>query len=297
LIVRPGDGRGRVRKELPEILRVLRANDIEPMVVEAPRRGDGARRTRAALGAGGHYLVAVGGDALAREVVAAMMEEGAGKEATLSVVAAGSGCDFVKTFGLPPDAASAALRLVTGVSYPIDVVRVTCVSPHGGTIVTHFAGLAEVGLGAVATRRAARLPGWMGRARYFGSFWLTMATFRVPELRVTADGREFRGRAHEVIVGNTQHAHGGIAISPRSFPGDGIVVVLVMRGPRSDQYTLLPKMFWGEQLPNPGIVESRAHERIEIDGSRPVWVQADTEPLGTTPAMFEVLPEALRLKV
>jgi diacylglycerol kinase family enzyme len=124
-----------------------------------------------------------------------------------------------------------------------------------------------------------------------------MATFRVPELRVTADGREFRGRAHEVIVGNTQHAHGGIAISPRSFPGDGIVDVLVMRGPRSDQYTLLPKMFWGEQLPNPGIVESRAHERIEIDGSRPVWVQADTEPLGTTPAMFEVLPEALRLKV
>jgi diacylglycerol kinase (ATP) len=297
LIVRPRDGRGRVGRELPEILRFLRANDVRATVVEAPRRGDGSRRARAALGAGVRYLVSVGGDALAREVVAAMMEDEAGREATLAVLGAGSGCDFVRTFGLPADAASAAPRLLTGVAYPIDVVRVTCAAPGGGTRVTYFAGLAEVGLGAVAVRRAVRLPGWMGRARYFGSFWWTMATFRVPELRVTADGREYRGRAHEVIVGNTQHAHGGIAISPRSFPGDGVVDVLVMRGPRSDHYTLLPKMFWGEQLPNPGIVELRARERLEIDGPRPAWVQADTEPLGTTPAVFEVLPEALRLKV
>jgi diacylglycerol kinase family enzyme len=70
-----------------------------------------------------------------------------------------------------------------------------------------------------------------------------------------------------------------------------------MRGPRSDHYTLLPKMFMGEQLPNPGIVELRARERVEVGGSRPLWIQADTEPIGLTPAVFEVLPEALRLKV
>ena len=227
-----------------------------------------------------------------------MMDDGAGRDATLSVVGAGSGCDFVKTFGLPPDAATAAPRLLTGVLYPIDVVRVTCAAPGGGTQ-GHALRRAGRGRPGRRRRRGGRrgFPGWMGRVRYFGSFWWTMATFRVPELHVTADGREYRGRAHEVIVGNTQHGHGGIAISPRSFPGDGIVDVLVMRGPRSDHYTLLPKMFWGEQLPNPGIVELRARERIEIEGSRPVWVQADTEPLGTTPAVFEVLPEALRLKV
>ena len=297
LIVRPSDGHGRVGRELQEIVRYLRANDVEPTVVQAPRPGQGIRRARAALSEGVRFLVSVGGDALAREVVAAVMEEGAGSTATLSVLGAGSGCDFVRTFGLPADAEAAAPRLLTGVPYLVDVVRVTCAAPRGGARVTYFAGLAEVGLGAAAVRRAARLPRWLGRGRYFGSFWLTMATFRVPQMRVSADGREFRGRAHEVIVGNTQHAHGGIAMSPRSFPGDGVVDVLVMRGPRSDHYTLLPKMFWGEQLPNPGIVELRARERLEIDASRPVWVQADTEPLGTTPATFEVLPEVLRLKI
>src|SRR5262245_27544150 len=121
LIVRPRDGGGRVGRELNEIVRYLRANDVEPDVVEAPRPGDGTRRARAALGAGVRHLAAVGGDALAREVVTGIVEAGAGGDATLSVLAAGSGNDFVKTFGLPPDAATAAQRLLTGVRYGIDV--------------------------------------------------------------------------------------------------------------------------------------------------------------------------------
>jgi diacylglycerol kinase (ATP) len=297
LIVRPRDGGGRVGRELPEVVRYLRDNAVRPVVVEAPRAGEGGLRAREALDAGARFLVSVGGDGLAREIVAAVMEGPFADEVSLSVLSAGSDCDFVKTFGLPPDAATAAPRLLTGSEYPIDVVRVTCAASDGGTRVTHFAGLAEVGLWGTATRRAARLPSWLGRGRSLAAFWWTMAMFRVPEMTVTADDRTYRGRAHEVIVGNTQMARGGIRISPRSFPGDGVVDVLVMRGPRSDHYTLLPKMFLGEQVPNPGIVELRATERVEIESSRPVWIQADTEPIGLTPAVFEVLPEALRLKV
>ena len=297
LIVRPRDGGGRVGRELPEVVRYLRDNAVRPVVVEAPRAGEGGVRAREAVEAGGRYLVSVGGDGLAREVVAAVMESPFAGEVALSVLSAGSDCDFVKTFGLPPDAATAAPRLLTGREYPIDVVRVTCTAPGGGTRVTHFAGLAEVGLWGTATRRAAHLPAWLGRVRPFAAFWWTMGTFRVPEMTVTADERVYRGPAHEVVVGNTQMARSGIRISPRSFPGDGVVDVLVMRGPRSDHYRLLPKMFLGEQVPNPGIVELRAQKRVEIESSRPAWIQADTEPIGLTPAVFEVLPEALRLVV
>ena len=297
LIVRPRDGGGRVGRELPDVVRYLRDSAVRPVVVKARGAGEGGARAREALEAGGRFLVSVGGDGLAREVVAAIMESPVANEVTLSVLSAGSDCDFVKTFGLPPDTAIAVPRLLTGTEYPVDVVRVTCAAHGGGTRVTHFAGLAEVGLWGVATRRAGRLPARLGRSRSFAAFWWTMATFRVPEMTVTADGRSYRGRAHGVVLGNTQQARGGIRVSPRSFPGDGVLDVLVMRGPRSDQYTLLPRMFMGEQLPNPGIVELRARERVEVDGSRPQWIQADSEPIGLTPAVFEVLPQALRLKV
>jgi diacylglycerol kinase (ATP) len=297
LIVRPQDGGGHVGQELPDVVRYLRENAVRPVVLRARGAGEGGARAHEALEAGGRFLVSVGGDGIAREVVAAIMESPVANEVTLSVLSAGSDCDFVKTFGLPPDTAIAVPRLLTGTEYPVDVVRVTCAARGGGTRVTHFAGLAEVGLWGVATRRAGRLPAKLGRGRAFAAFWWTMATFRVPEMTVTADGRSYRGRAHGVVLGNTQQARGGIRVSPRSFPGDGVLDVLVMRGPRSDQYTLLPKMFMGEQLPNPGIVELRARERVEVDGSRPLWIQADSEPIGLTPAVFEVLPQALRLKV
>ena len=296
LIVRPGDGRGRVGRELGDIIAFLRSQDVEPVVVPAARPGEGKRRAAAAVASGERFLVAVGGDALAREVVDAILESGAAGLVTMAVLAAGSGCDFVRTFGLPPDARSAAPRLLTGVSYPIDAVRVSCRDDAGNERTTHFAGLARIGFGGVAQRRAGRLPAWMGRGRYFTAFWSSVATVRPAEIRVVADDREYRGPAHDVVVGNTQHALEGIPVSPRSFPGDGVLDVLVMRGPTSDQFRLLPKMIWGEQVPNPGVVEFRVRVSVRVESHKPLWIEADTEPLGRTPAEFELLPHALLLK-
>jgi len=297
LICRPRDGRGRVGRELGEVVGFLRSQDVDPVVVEAPRRGEGSRRAKAAIDSGERFLVAVGGDALAREVADAILRSGAAGQVTMAVVAAGSGCDFVRTFGLPADARSAAPRLLTGVAYPIDAVRVTCRDDAGEERSTHFAGLARVGFGGLTQRRAERLPSWTGRAAYFGAFWASIATFRPVEVHVVADEREFRGPAHDVVIGNTQHALDGIAVSPRSFPGDGVLDVLVMRGPTSDQFRLLPKMMWGEQVPSPGVVELRVRATLRVDSPKALWVEADTEPLGRTPAEFELLPHALLLKV
>jgi diacylglycerol kinase family enzyme len=297
LIARPAvrwSGAGRAGAAVRDVLR--QRGIAHDMVTAGP--GVGEEHARQALEAGERFLVAVGDDRLVREVVAGMMSAGReAPEATLAVLAGGFGCDFVRTFGLPGDAAAGADRLLTGVSYPIDVIRVRCRTPGGEERVTHFAGVAEIGLGGSVQRLASRLPRRLGRARFFSAFWWAQVGFRIPEMRLRGDIREYRGRVHDVILGNAQFAHGGIPVSPRSFPGDGILDVLVMRGPRSDQFTLLPRMFRGEHVPHPNVVELRVRERLSIDTDRPVWVQADTEPLGLTPATFEVLPEALRLKV
>ena len=296
LIARPARRRPGAGDPGAAVRDVLRRRGIDhDMVIAGP--GEGEERAREALDAGERFLVAVGDDRLVREVVAGMMAGREAPAATLAVLAAGSGCDFVRTFGLPADAAAGAERMLAGVSYPIDVIRVRCRTPGGGERVTYFAGLAEIGLGGAVQHLAARMPGVLGRARYFSAFWWAQVGFRIPEMRLRGDVREYQGRVHEVILGNAQFAHGGIPVSPRSFPGDGVLDVLVMRGPRSDQFTLLPKMFRGDHVPHPNIVELRVRERLTIEADRPVWVQADTEPLGLTPATFEVLPEALRLKV
>ena len=69
-----------------------------------------------------------------------------------------------------------------------------------------------------------------------------------------------------------------------------------MKGPKSDAFTILNKAVLGEHLPNPNIVEYRSRT-LSIEPERPWQIVADGRVIGTTPATFEVIPEAIRLKI
>ncbi len=87
-------------------------------------------------------------------------------------------------------------------------------------------------------------------------------------------------------------------MSPRSFPGDGVLDALVFSGPRSDAYTLLPRIYrHGDHIPDPHIQEMRAKIRIAIEAERPLPIAADGVPMGTTPATFQVVPQQILLKL
>ena len=201
----------------------------------------------------------------------------------------------------PPGAAalmskSAKLRTVWLPTYPIDVMKVTYVDHAGVERTTHAVGVIQVGLIGAVVRMEHRLPRWMGRFRYFGAFWEKQVTYRVPDARVTGERRTFAGRATTVVVGNCQWNREGVRVSPRSFPGDGFLDLMIWTGPKSDAFRLLPRMFQGEHVPHDRIQEHRArHIRVECD--RPLAVEADGVWLGTTPVAVELLREAVVLRV
>ena len=61
---------------------------------------------------------------------------------------------------------------------------------------------------------------------------------------------------------------------------------------------MLPRIYrHGDHVPDPHIKELRAKIRVAVRADRPLPVVADGEPLGTTPATFQIVPRALRLKL
>ncbi len=255
---------------------------------------------RRALDEGRRYLVAVGGDGTVHEVVNGMFGadgEPLVADPVLGVVAAGSGGDLVKSFGLPGDVEQACGHLSGDAVYPFDVMKITYEAGEGRAT-RYAANLAEVGLGAEIARRAARMPTRFANLRRFVSFWGGFASApRVP-VKVGADRKEFEGRAFNVIVANAQFTSGGLRMSPRSFPGDGVLDALVFTGPRSDAYTMLPRIFrHGDHVPDEHITELRAKIRVSVESERPLRIVADGEPLGTTPATFQVVPQRILLKL
>jgi YegS/Rv2252/BmrU family lipid kinase len=297
IIANPRAGRGKVEGELSGIERVLADAGLVYRIVRTTHAGHATEAARQALDAGERYLIAAGGDGTVHEVVNGMLRDGGpvASDAVLGIVAAGSGSDFAKSFSLPGDAVQASRRLIGDAVRTIDVGKVTFMS--GSSEVTrYFPNIAEAGLGAAVVARTAKLPRFLGPAKYLCGFWLTLPAFQPAVVRLSADGRSFERRAHNVVLANCRFYGGGMQISPNSEPDDGLLDVLVMAGPKTDAFTLVPKIYKAAHLPHRNIVELRA-SRVRLESDPPFRIEADGEVLGTTPATFEVLPKAVRLKV
>jgi diacylglycerol kinase (ATP) len=293
VIVNPHSGRG---ASLPGIERALRDAGLDYRIARTGGRGHATELAREALEGGARYLVAAGGDGTVHEVINGMLGDDGrpvAADAVLGVVACGSGCDFVRSFGLPGDVAGAVRRLAGGDGLRrIDVGRLTCVPG----VTRYFANIAEAGLGGSVVARTAGLPGFLGAARYLAGFWLTLPGFRPATVRLEADGQAYQWRAHNVVVANCRFYGGGMQISPASEPDDSALDVLVMAGPKSEAFTTVPRVYRGTHLPHRNIATLRAG-RVQVDADPPFDIEADGELLGTTPATFEVIAGAIRLKI
>lgn len=297
VIANPRSGRGKVGAELPKIERVLRDAGLDYRIVLTTHPGHATEAARGALLSGERYLVAVGGDGTVHEVVNGMLQDDQPvvEGAVLGVVAAGSGCDFVKSFNLPADAVQAAHHLAGDGVCLIDVGKVTYTAGRA-EMIRYFPNIAEAGLGGAVVARASRLSAFLGSTRYFCGFWLTLPSFRPATVRLDAEGQAFEWRAHNVVVANCRFYGGGMQISPKSHPDDGMLDVLVMVGPKSDAFTTLPRVYKGTHLPHRNIVELRV-SRVRVDTDLPFRIEADGETLGATPATFEVIPKPIRVKL
>ena len=293
------DPRAGVLEQLPVLERALDARGLAHRTVVANGAGPAQLATEA-LDEGFRFLVAVGDDVTVQDVVNGMFRDGRPirEEPVLGVVAAGSGCDLVRSFGVPGDTESAAAHLVGENTYGLDLMKI-CVTGPGGERRTRFAhNLAQVGMGAQQVACAAKAPAWLGGSRRFYGFWCGYLKTKAARLTVEHDTRTWQGTAWNVVVANAQFTDGGMRLSPRSFPGDGVLDALVFTGPRSGAYTQLPRLFrHGDHVPDPHIKELKARIRFEIVAERPMPVLADGVAIGTTPVTFQIVPRPILFKL
>jgi diacylglycerol kinase (ATP) len=297
LICNYSAGRGGVGKTLPEVTAQLDRRQLDYSIVHTDAPGHAIDLTRRALDEGSRFLVAVGGDGTIHEVVNGMIENdrAVNPDAVLGVVAAGTGSDFIKTFGLPSMAAHAVAHLDGPESFPIDIGKVTYVQ-DGRSVVRYFPNIAEVGLGARVAARAARLPKMLGPTVYFFAFWIELLKHKSMAVSVDLVDRTHEGYVDNIVVANGQFFGGGMKIAPKAAPTDGLLDVQIHSAPKKEAIALLPKIYKGEHLPHPNIHEAK-RVRISVNGPVPLPIEADGEPLGHTPATFEVLRDAISLKV
>ena len=243
---------------------------------------------------GADLLVVVGGDGSVHEVVNGI----AGMpKVELAVIARGTGWDFARSLGLPRELDRAIDVALHGHARTIDLGRARYRPWAGGEAESWFANVASVGMsGAIAQRANDTSKAFGGKVSYV---WATLAVFSRwsnSEVDVTVGAEHRRARMHDVVVANGAYFGGGMKICPDASPEDGTFDVLLIGDlTKRDLLLTLPKTFRGSHLPHPKAELLRGTE-VFVDAPEPLPVQLDGEQPGTTPARFEVVPQALRVR-
>lgn len=297
VIANPHSGRGWVGKDPSRLESLLEGAGIDFELQLTSSRGHATELAQQALSQGPRMVVACGGDGTIHEVINGMMaaDPTVRNRSVLGIISAGSGSDFIKTFGLPEEPEHAVRHLAGDNVFPIDIGRVTH-TINGGTDSEYFMNVAEAGLGGEVAKRSEKLPRFLGRVRYLIGFWMTLATSKATEGKVILDDKVYEGIVTNLVVANAQFFGGGMNIAPKAHPGDGKFDILVQKGTKMDYVAGITKVFRGEHIPHPSIKQYMA-ARVEVETEHPLQVEADGEILGTTKATFELLPEAIKLKI
>jgi diacylglycerol kinase (ATP) len=292
-LVNPEAENGATGRRWPELAHRAAALGLRGDALLSERPGQLAELAREAADGGAELLVAVGGDGTVNEVANGI----AGRSVPLAVIPRGTGWDFVRTHGIPRRLEDAVELALHGRTREIDLGRARYRAWDGAERESLFANIASAGMsGAIAKRANESSKALGGKASYL---WATLAVFarwRNDDVRVRVDGEEHAGRMHDVVVANGRYFGGGMKICPDAEPDDGLFDVLLIGDlTKRDLLLTLPKTYRGKHLPHPKATMLRATS-VDVETAEPLQVELDGEQPGTTPASFEVVPRALRLR-
>jgi YegS/Rv2252/BmrU family lipid kinase len=261
------------------VIHVPRSSDEVAEVI-----ADGARR-------GVSAFVAVGGDGTAHDVVNGIMGCTWQTRPVLGILPAGSGSDFIRTFGIPQDLGRAAAHLTGDGLYTCDVGIV-----EGSFGTRFFLNEVSLGITAATVKRSLRLPARLGKLRYTAGFWLMIGRFRPGPVEAQVDGRTITADGMAVVIANGQFFGGAMNVAPRASTGDGVFDVQVFSGPRRQAFTVMPRVARGTHL-TLRAVQRRTGSVITIECPEDWPIEADGEVIGDGRIAVQVIPGAIDFKI
>jgi diacylglycerol kinase (ATP) len=295
-LVNPASANGSTGRRWPELAHRAAAAGLHGDALLSERPGHLGELARTAALEGAERLVVVGGDGSVNEVANGLA--GLAEPPELAVIARGTGWDFVRTFGIPRGIEEAAAVALDGDVVAVDVGRVTYRAWDGAEATSVFANVASVGMsGAIAQRANETTKALGGKVSYLLATFAVFARWSAAEVRLTVDDETRRARMFDVIVANGRFVGGGMQMCPEAVPDDGLFDVLTIGDiTKSDLVRTMPKLYRGTHLPHPK-AELLRGSVVVVETDEPIPLELDGEQPGTTPARFEVVPRALRLRV
>ncbi len=295
-VVNPHSAGGKTRRQWESIAARFerRLGPVTARFTDSP--GAGVEIARALLADGFDFLIAVGGDGTANEVVNGFIENGRNRnpDAILGLLPMGTGGDFRHSLGISKNIDEAVETLATGIPSPIDIGKAAYITHDGRPAVRYFANLVSFGMGGeVAARAKNALRALGGRTAFFWATLSTMVKYNGRKVRLTCDGVEQSWTVTNIAVGNGRFHGGGMHPCPTALLNDGIFEVTVIdRLGKLELIRDIHYLYSDDVYRHPKVHHLRARSvKAEADGI--TKIEIDGEPLGRLPMEISLIPDRL----
>jgi undecaprenyl-diphosphatase len=237
-------------------------------------------------------VIAAGGDGTVGAVAGVV----AGTDTLLAVIPLGTSNDVARSLGIPPDAVEAACVLADGRVCAIDAVRLR--TSAGDERV--FLNAATAGLNVAFAHHATEpsLRDRFGRLTYPIAAARALRSYEPFECTLDCGDGSETVRAVHLSVSNAPVFGGVLGMRvPGASLTDGLLDVIAVEELSLARLTLaVGDAFVGRHSPVHGVHAMRVPS-LRIRAGTDVDIAVDGEVLGTLPAEFEAMPEAVRVVV
>ena len=241
-----------------------------------------------AVARGTDALVVVGGDG----VISLALQALAQNKIPLGIVAAGTGNDHAREYGIPVgDPAAAVDVILAGHTETIDLGLIR--GADGAA--TWFGTVAATGFDSLVSDRVNRMRWPHGRMRYNLAIVAELSKLRLLPFRLVLDGeREIVTELTLAAFGNTRSYGGGMLICPGADHADGLLDITMIRsGSRTRLMRLFPTVFKGTHVDLDEVITDRA--RTVAISSPGINAYADGEYACPLPVEISAVPGALKI--
>ena len=307
VIVNPRSASGSTSDKWSQTASDLRAHFGPFQVAFTESQGHGIDLAEQAANEGRQFIIACGGDGTINEVANGILRSG--KDVELGVLPSGTGGDFRRTLVMPLGNRDAAASLRDGKTQRIDVGKVTFSDLDGETVTRFFVNVSSFGLAASIIKRvkSSRVFDWLpidgvrGRANFAASTLREVIDLDPVTVRVRIDdGEEKTLQTINFCIANARYFGGGMMIAPEAKINDGVFDVVNIGNISTAKILLNAHTLYRGTHTDLKEVKNTLAQRVEVsafDSSTEIFLETDGELPGKLPATYEIIPNALRVRV
>jgi len=296
--VNPNAGNGKGYKDWALIEGFMKKEQIFFSVKFTTSSGHAIILTREAISEGCRNIIIVGGDGTLNEVVNGVFTNNScsSTDISLALIPVGTGNDWGRMFGISLDYEK-AVRIIKDENQLLHDIGMVSYFYEGEKKKRYFINIAGVGFESVVVKRTnyQKDRGRSGKFIYFYNLLLSLLSYRNTRAEIIADGKKVTADIFSINVGNGRYCGGGMRQTPDALPDDGLLDVTVINGiGKLEIIRNLKILYDGTILSHPKI-DGYKCKNLKVSSDSLLYVEADGESLGHTPAEFCIIPASINI--